>query len=228
MMKQVKFKFPVRMLAIICGLLLSVSAFAQQITVQGNVKDATGEPIIGATVRVAGETGGVVTDLDGNFSISAKQGATLQISYLGYQTKEVAAQANVDVTLEEDAAENLKEVVVIGYGVARKTDLTGSVTALKPDEKNHGLQVSAQDMLQGKIAGVNVNTASGAPGEGAQIRIRGGASLNAKQRPVDRDRWYGNGCQRYQRYEQPTFVGKPERYRVVHGLEGRLSYRYLW
>lgn len=184
MMKQVKFKFPVRMLAIICGLLLSVSAFAQQITVQGNVKDATGEPIIGATVRVAGESGGVVTDLDGNFSISAKQGATLQISYLGYQTKEVAAQANVDVTLEEDAAENLKEVVVIGYGVARKTDLTGSVTALKPDEKNHGLQVSAQDMLQGKIAGVNVNTASGAPGEGAQIRIRGGASLNANNDPL--------------------------------------------
>ena len=100
MMKQVKFKFPVRMLAIICGLLLSVSAFAQQITVQGNVKDATGEPIIGATVRVAGESGGVVTDLDGNFSISAKQGATLQISYLGYQTKEVAAQPNLDVTLE--------------------------------------------------------------------------------------------------------------------------------
>ena len=184
MMKQVKFKFPVRMLAIICGLLLSVSAFAQQITVQGNVKDATGEPIIGATVRVAGESGGVVTDLDGNFSISAKQGATLQISYLGYQTKEVAAQANVDVTLEEDAAENLKEVVVIGYGVARKTDLTGSVTALKPDEKNHGLQVSAQDMIQGKIAGVNVNTASGAPGEGAQIRIRGGASLNASNDPL--------------------------------------------
>ena len=184
MMKQVKFKFPVRMLAIICGLLLSVSAFAQQITVQGNVKDATGEPIIGATVRVAGESGGVVTDLDGNFSISAKQGATLQISYLGYQTKEVAAQPNLDVTLEEDAAENLKEVVVIGYGVARKTDLTGSVTALKPDEKNHGLQVSAQDMIQGKIAGVNVNTASGAPGEGAQIRIRGGASLNASNDPL--------------------------------------------
>ena len=184
MMKQVKFKFPVRMLAIICGLLLSVSAFAQQITVQGNVKDATGEPIIGATVRVAGESGGVVTDLDGNFSISANQGATLQISYLGYQTKEVAAQAHVDVTLEEDAAESLKEVVVIGYGVARKTDLTGSVTALKPDEKNHGLQVSAQDMIQGKIAGVNVNTASGAPGEGAQIRIRGGASLNANNDPL--------------------------------------------
>lgn len=178
MMKQVKFKFPVRMLAIICGLLLSASAFAQQITVQGNVKDATGEPIIGATVRVAGETGGVVTDLDGNFSISAKQGATLQISYLGYQTKEVAAQPNLVVTLEEDAAESLNEVVVIGYGVARKTDLTGSVAALKPDEKNHGVQVSAQDMIRGKIAGVNVTTNSGEPGTSAKIRIRGGSSFN--------------------------------------------------
>ena len=155
-MKQVKFKFPVRMLAIICGLILSVSAYAQQITVQGNVKDATGEPIIGATIRVAGETGGVVSDIDGNFTISANQGATLQISYLGYQTKEISASSNVVVTLEEDAAESLNEVVVIGYGAVKKSDLTGSVAALKPDSKNKGVVVSAQDMLVGKVAGVNV------------------------------------------------------------------------
>ena len=184
MMKQVKFKFPVRMLAIICGLLLSVSAFAQQITVQGQVKDATGEPIIGATIRVAGETGGVVSDLDGNFTISANHGATLQISYLGYQTKEVSAQANVVVTLEEDAAESLNEVVVIGYGAVKKSDLTGSVAALKPDSKNKGVVVSAQDMLVGKVAGVNVTDGGGTPGGGAEIRIRGGSSLSASNKPL--------------------------------------------
>ncbi len=184
MMKQVKFKFPVRMLAIICGLILSVSAYAQQITVQGNVKDATGEPIIGATIRVAGETGGVVSDIDGNFTISANHGATLQISYLGYQTKEVSASSNVVVTLEEDAAESLNEVVVIGYGAVKKSDLTGSVTALKPDSKNKGLVVSAQDMLVGKVAGVNVTSNDGQPGGGSTIRIRGGSSLNASNDPL--------------------------------------------
>jgi len=184
MMKQVKFKFPVRMLAIICGLILSVSAYAQQITVQGNVKDATGEPIIGATIRVAGETGGVVSDIDGNFTISANHGATLQISYLGYQTKEVSASSNVIVTLEEDAAESLNEVVVIGYGAVKKSDLTGSVAALKPDSKNKGVVVSAQDMLVGKVAGVNVTDGGGTPGGGATIRIRGGSSLSASNSPL--------------------------------------------
>jgi iron complex outermembrane receptor protein len=184
MMKQVKFKFPVRMLAIICGLILSVSAYAQQITVQGNVKDATGEPIIGATIRVAGETGGVVSDIDGNFTISANHGATLQISYLGYKTKEISASSNVVVTLEEDAAESLNEVVVIGYGAVKKSDLTGSVAALKPDSKNKGLIVNPQDMLAGKVAGVNIITNDGAPGSGAQIRVRGGSSLNASNDPL--------------------------------------------
>ena len=183
MMKQVKL-MPKRMLALICGLILSITAFAQQITVNGNVKDATGEPIIGATVRVAGQQGGVITDLDGNFQIQATSGATISVSYIGYATQEVSAAPMVAITLQDDAEKSLNEVVVIGYGVAKKNDLTGSVTAIKPDEKNHGLVTNAQDMIQGKIAGVNVTNGGGTPGGGATIRIRGGSSLNASNDPL--------------------------------------------
>ena len=144
---------------------------------KGHVKDAQGEPIIGATVRVANTQTAAVTDFDGNFTLKANQGADITVSYIGYQTATVKAAPNVEITLQDDAA-LLNEVVVIGYGVARKNDLTGSVTAMKPDEKNHGLQVTAQDMIQGKIAGVNVTTGSGRPGDGATIRIRGGSSFN--------------------------------------------------
>ena len=184
-MKQVKFKCPVRLLTLICGLFLTASAFAQQITVNGNVKDVTGEPIIGATVRVVGggETG-VITDFDGNFTLSVNPGTTLQISYIGYETQEVTATKNVVVILQEDAGQKLNEVVVIGYGRAKKSDLTGSVTAIKPDEMNHGLVTSAQDALQGRIAGVNITTSGGEPGADATIRIRGGSSLNASNNPL--------------------------------------------
>jgi iron complex outermembrane receptor protein len=182
MMKQIIIRIPFRMLVLMFGLFLSVGAFAQ-IDVKGHVKDAQGEPVIGATVRVAGTSTATVTDFDGNFTLKASQGADISVTYVGYQPATVKAASTLEITLQDDA-KMLENVVVIGYGVARKTDLTGSVTALKPDEKNHGLQVSAQDMIQGKVAGVNVNTASGAPGEGAQIRIRGGASLNASNDPL--------------------------------------------
>ena len=144
----------------------------------------TGEAIIGATVRVVGQTGGTITDFDGNFVIKANQGEQISVSYIGYQDAVVAAATHVTITLQEDVAQSLNEVVVIGYGVAKKGDLTGSVTAIKPDEKNHGLQVSAQDMIQGKIAGVNVTNGGGTPGGGATIRIRGGSSLNASDDPL--------------------------------------------
>ncbi|MBQ2495035.1 MAG: TonB-dependent receptor plug domain-containing protein, partial [Prevotella sp.] len=184
MMKQVKFTMPLRMLALICGLFLTVSAFAQQITVKGHVKDATGEPIIGATIRVVGVEGGTVSDIDGNFTLNANPGATLSVSYIGYATQEVSAASDVVITLEDDVANSLNEVVVIGYGVAKKSDLTGSVAALKPDAKNKGVVVNPQDMLAGKVAGVNITSNDGAPGTGAQIRIRGGSSLNASNDPL--------------------------------------------
>ena len=182
MMKQVKFRIPLRMMAVLFGLVLSIGAYAQ-ITVNGHVKDATGEPIIGATVRVAGSEGGTVTDFDGNFQIKAPQGATLNVTYIGYQPANVKAAANVVVTLQDDA-KVLENVVVIGYGRAKKNDLTGSVTAIKPDDMNKGVQVSAQDMITGKIAGVNVQNNGGEPGGGASIRIRGGSSLSASNDPL--------------------------------------------
>ena len=181
-MKQVNIKIPFRMLVLMLGLFLSVGAFAQ-IDVKGHVKDALGEPIIGATVRVANTQTATVTDFDGNFTLKANQGADITVSYIGYQTATVQAAPNVVVLLQDDAA-LLNEVVVIGYGVARKNDLTGSVTAMKPDEKNHGLIVSAQDMIQGKIAGVSVTSDGGTPGGSSTILIRGGSSLNASNDPL--------------------------------------------
>ena len=183
-MKQVKTKLPLRMLALICGLILSATAFAQQITVNGHVKDATGEAVIGATIRVVGQTGGAISDFDGNFVIKANKGDKLSVTYIGYDEAIMDAAPNVVVTLQDDAAQSLNEVVVIGYGAVKKNDLTGSVTALKPDTKNKGLVVSAQDMMQGKIAGVNVTSGGGTPGGGATIRIRGGSSLNASNDPL--------------------------------------------
>ena len=182
-MKQVNIRKPLRMLVLLLGLFLSVGAFAQQITVKGYVQDAENEPIIGATVRVVGTQTAVITDIDGNFTLKANQGASIQVSYIGYETATVAAAPEVVVTLQ-DEANTLNEVVVIGYGQVKKSDLTGSVTALKPDSKNKGLVVSAQDMMQGKIAGVNVTSGGGTPGGGATIRIRGGSSLNASNDPL--------------------------------------------
>lgn len=168
-MKQVNFRIPLRMLVVLFGLVLSIGAYAQ-ITVKGHVKDSAGEPIIGATIRVAGTNGGTITDFDGNFTIKAEQGATLNISYVGYQPANVKAAANVEVILKDDA-QVLENVVVIGYGRAKKNDLTGSVTAIKPDDKNHGLQTNAQDMISGKIAGVNVTSNDGTPGGLSLIHI---------------------------------------------------------
>ena len=182
MMKKEKFKIPFRTMILSVGLLLSVGALAQT-TVSGHVNDAQGEPIIGATVRVEGSSGGVITDFDGNFTIAVEPGATLNISYVGYQPATVKAAGRVAVTLQDDAT-ILDNVVVIGYGRVKKDDLTGSVTAIKPDDMSKGITTSAQDMLAGKIAGVNVTSNSGEPGAGSQIRIRGGSSLNASNDPL--------------------------------------------
>ena len=161
----------------------SVAAFAQNVA-NGTVTDAAnGEAIIGASVLEIGTTNGTITDFDGNFTLMVKPGAKLAISYMGYKTQELTAAKNMVVRLGEDS-ELLEEVVVVGYGVVKKNDATGSVTAIKPDDMNKGLQTTAQDMIQGKIAGVNIATSGGKPGEGATIRIRGGSSLNASNDPL--------------------------------------------
>ncbi|WP_028897464.1 TonB-dependent receptor [Prevotella sp. HUN102] len=181
-MKQVKCKFPVRMLAFVAGIFLSISAFAQT-TVNGHVKDAAGDDVIGASVLIEGTADGTTTDIDGNFSLNVQPGARLKITYIGYQAFVGAAVDGMEVVLQPDQ-QQIEEVVVIGYGVAKKSDLTGSVLAMKPDAKNKGVVVNAQDMMQGKMAGVNVTSDGGTPGGGAQIRIRGGSSLNASNSPL--------------------------------------------
>lgn len=181
-MKQVKIKLPLRALTLASGLLLTVSSFAQTNAIKGHVKDASGEPIMGATITVNGKAVGI-TDMDGNFSVDAAPGAKITFTYLGMTPQTVKASSNMNITLEDDS-KALNEVVVIGYGVAKKSDLTGSVTAIKPDSKNKGVVVNAQDMLTGKVAGVNITSNDGTPGGGAKIRVRGGSSLNASNDPL--------------------------------------------
>ena len=182
MMKQVNIQVPLRMLGLILGLFLSVGAFAQ-IEVKGHVKDAAGEDIIGATVRVEGTQTATVSDFDGNFVLKAKEGATLVVSYVGYQNATVKAAPTVEVTLVDDETV-LQDVVVIGYGSVRKSDATGSVMSVEADQLNKGLATSPADLLQGKTPGVQIVTNSGAPGAGAKIRIRGGSSLSASNDPL--------------------------------------------
>ena len=182
MMKQVNIQIPLRMLGLLLGLFLSVGAFAQ-IEVKGHVKDATGEPIIGATVRVDGTQTATVSDFDGNFVLKANQGANITISYVGYQNATVKAAPSVEVTLVDDETV-LQDVVVIGYGTVRKSDATGSVMSVEADQLNKGLATSPADLLQGKTPGVQITTDGGAPGAGAKIRIRGGSSLSASNDPL--------------------------------------------
>ena len=171
------------LLTLLVGLFLSIGAFAQQIAVKGHVKDTTGEPVIGANVLVKGTTNGTITDFDGNFMLNVPKDAILSVSLVGYKSAEVKAASTVMVTLEDDS-QVLDAVVVIGYGSVKKNDMTGSVTAIKPDKLNKGLITNAQDMMTGKIAGVSVISKGGAPGEGATIRIRGGSSLTAENDPL--------------------------------------------
>ena len=182
-MKQVNLRIFRTILTLLLGVFLSVGAYAQTVTVKGHVKDALGG-VIGANVVEKGNTSnGTITDLDGNFTLTVPQGATLVVSFIGYTTQEVAAAPSVVVTLQEDS-ELLSEVVVIGYGVVKKNDATGSVTAVKPDKISKGITTNAQDMMSGKIAGVSVISDGGTPGGSSTIRIRGGSSLNASNDPL--------------------------------------------
>lgn len=170
------------MLLLIC---LSFPALAQKITVQGTVVDATGEPLIGASVIPQGTTLGTATDFDGKFRIEVDPNATLVVSYVGYTPKKVSVdgRTQIRVTLE-DSTVKLDEVVAIGYGVVKKSDATGAVSMIKPSEVEAGLATSAQDLLVGQSPGVVVTTSGGSPDGAATIRIRGGASIAASNDPL--------------------------------------------
>ena len=163
--------------------MLSVQAFAQSMTVKGIVKDNTGFGVIGASVQIKGTTKGAITDLDGNFTFEANKGDIIVISYIGYKTQELPAAENMNVILEEDT-EMLDEVVVIGYGSVKKSDLSGSVVAIEAEEINRGAVTSPQELMQGKVPGLSVTSGDGGPGSGSTIRIRSGASLNASNDPL--------------------------------------------
>ena len=182
-MKQVNLRICRTILPLLLGLFLSVGVYAQNITVKGHVKDALGGAIGANVVEKGNTTNGTITDLDGNFTLTVPQGATLVVSFIGYKSQEVAAAPSVVVTLQDDA-ELLETVVVIGYGSVKKNDLTGSVTAIKADEINRGAITSPDQMLQGKVPGLLVTPASGDPTGGATIRIRGAASLYASNDPL--------------------------------------------
>ncbi|MDD2595189.1 MAG: TonB-dependent receptor [Bacteroidales bacterium] len=165
-------------------MVLSVSAAFAQYVAKGVVVDASGEPVIGAAVLQKGTMNGTQTGLDGDFTLSVPSESTLlEISFLGYRTVEIAAGKASRVVMIDDT-KFLDEVVVIGYGTVKKSDMTGSVAALKADQVNKGSITSPSEMLQGKAAGVVITTGDGQPGSSSTIRIRGGSSLNASNDPL--------------------------------------------
>lgn len=166
------------------GLLFSVGLNAQTITVSGVVSDPSGEPLIGASILAQGTTVGTSTNIDGEYTINVAPEATLVVSYVGYDTQNVPVdgRTSINVTMQENSV-MLNEVVAIGYGTVKKSDATGSVAVIKPDEIEAGLATSVQDMLVGQTPGVVV-TQAGGPEGGGTIRIRGGSSLNASNDPL--------------------------------------------
>ena len=173
---------PLMALFLLC--LFPLGAMAQSL-VKGTVKDVAGEPIIGASVKVQGAKTGAITDFNGDFSVQADNNATLVISYIGYTTETVKVNGrnNIQVTLNEDA-QTLNDVVVIGYGVQKKSDLTGSVAQVKAEDLKHRSTTDAAAALQGKAAGVQILNSSGKPGQGASIRVRGYSSNSSNIGPL--------------------------------------------
>ena len=167
----------------ICSL-FSLAVMAQNtVQVSGNVSDAFGEPLVGVNIIEQGTTNGTVTDLDGNFALSVPQGADLTVSYIGYVSQTVKAQSNLKIKLLEDN-EALEEVVVIGYGTVKKSDLAGSVSTVSSKAFKDQPVTRVEDTMQGRLAGVSVSNMSGAPGSDIKIRVRGANSINKSNDPL--------------------------------------------
>ncbi|HPV19706.1 MAG TPA: carboxypeptidase-like regulatory domain-containing protein, partial [Prolixibacteraceae bacterium] len=154
-------------------LLLTIAGYAQQKTISGKVTDASnGEPLPGVTVVVVGTTVGTITNFDGDYSLKVDAGQTVSFSFIGFESQRVLIgnQNVINISLEM-STEALGEVLVIGYGTTKKEDATGSVQAVSTDDFNRGAITSPQELVSGKIAGVQITNGGGAPGEGATIRI---------------------------------------------------------
>lgn len=154
-------------------------------TIKGVVTDANGEPIIGANIMVEGTTTGTITDFDGRFTLDVPENATLQISYIGFVSQNVKVNGRKDITVKlvEDA-KTLDEVVVVGYGTMKKSDLTGSVSSITSDNFKLGTDLTPQQLMQGAFSGVNISQNSGKPGGSNTIRVRGGTSISASNDPL--------------------------------------------
>lgn len=164
--------------------LLPAAALAQgMVTATGTVTDANGDPLIGCTVQLKGSSVGTVTDLDGRFKLQVPEGKTLTFSYIGYKTKELKAQKTMKVTLEDDT-HVLNEVVAVGYGTMKRSDITGSVVSVKAEDMEQTSAATMDQMLQGRAAGLTMTSNSGAAGSSTSIQIRGVNSLNSSNEPV--------------------------------------------
>ena len=175
-----------RVLLLMILAVFSLSVSAQTITATGNVKDATGDPIIGASIVEKGNTSnGTITNLDGDFSLKVPANATLIVSYIGMKTQEIAIKGKnkIDVTLSDDT-KALDEVVVIGYGTAKRKDITGSVATVSSEVLSAVPVASATEALQGKMAGVQITTTEGSPDAEMKIRVRGGGSITGDNTPL--------------------------------------------
>ncbi|MEI8048942.1 MAG: TonB-dependent receptor [Bacteroidota bacterium] len=175
-----------RILLLFISLTFAFQAFAQEIQVSGKVTDAKdGSSLPGATVQVKGTTTGVLTDLDGKYTLKVKSGAVLSFSFIGYNPQEVAVtnQNTLNVSLQQ-ASTMLDQIVVVAYGTKKKSDLTGTITSVTAKEFQKGNIASSEQLLMGKVTGLQITSSGGAAGAGSTIRIRGGASLNASNDPL--------------------------------------------
>ena len=164
---------------------LALSSFAQQLQVTGTVKDHTGNPVAGATILIEGTTNGTTSNADGSYAISASSDATLLVSFIGYQSQQIAiaGKTRIDITLKEDS-QAIDDVIVVAFGTAKKEAFTGSATVIKSDDIAKSQQSNVAQALAGKVAGVQLTNTSGQPGQSPDIRIRGFSSLNAGNGPL--------------------------------------------
>lgn len=173
-------------LTLLIGMMFSLGIYAQSVkNITGTVADSQGEPIIGANILVKGATSGTITDVNGHYSLTASANSVLLFSFVGYDSKEVrvGAQSVINVTLVENQ-HLLDEVVVVGYGTMRKSDLTGSISTAKGADIIKSQSFNALDGLKGKVAGVNIFSNTGQPGGEMRVVIRGLSTINASASPL--------------------------------------------
>ena len=213
---------------LLIGLLFTFGVNAQTIAVSGTVTDPTGEPLIGASILAQGTSTGTSTDIDGHYTINVASNATLVFSYVGYdpQTVAVNGQTTINVTMKENSV-MLNEVVAIGYGTVKKSDATGSVAVIKPDEVEAGLATSVQDMLVGQTPGVVVTQSGGPEGAANKHPHPRWFLTERQQRPPHRARRCAPVGQQRSGYVEPPGNDLAREHREHDRPQGRIRHRHL-